>query len=251
MPVLRVDNLSVKTKQATLLEGISCAWESGQLVTVLGPNGAGKSTLLRSVAGLITPTAGSIRFAGQPLPTTAIQKGQMIGWCPAHDEHPFDYRVIDLVLLGRFPWHQGYPQKVDEMAAEDALLRVSLSHKRAALFSSLSSGEKRRVALARSLCGDQAVLLFDEPVANLDISCTLSVLELLRDFAVNLGKLVVVALHDLVLAQRYAHSCLVLHRGKQVIAGLAGQLDPALLSQVFSIGIEQRVGLHWFFSVNN
>jgi iron complex transport system ATP-binding protein len=222
-------------------EPVSVTVGRGRLTVLVGPNGAGKSTLLKALAGVIQPSAGAVMVDGAALPQMPpLERARRLAWSPANATVPFAYTALEVVTLGRFPWHQGAPTGSDADAARAALARVGAEELALRTVTTLSSGERQRVLLARALAGEAPYLLFDEPSANLDVAGTLKFLELARALAAE-GRGVVLVLHDLALAHRYGDHVVCLDRGRVLAAGPASvALAPGVVHEAF--GVDATVG---------
>jgi iron complex transport system ATP-binding protein len=222
---LLINALNIKLKRKTILHDISAVCEPGKITVLLGPNGAGKSTLLRSLAGLITPLSGSITYGGQPVQDiTMKQRACMIGLLSQTAQMHWDIDVRTLVALGRLPyrgWFAGYTV-ADSAAIEKAMQATDVDQFATRRLFSLSGGEQARAMLARVLAGEPKWLLADEPLAHLDLSHQLDVLQIFKDCAQN-GCGIIMVLHDLHQAARIADHIILLSQGRVAAAGTAAQ----------------------------
>ncbi len=214
--------------------------DRGQFVAVIGPNGAGKTTLLRAVAGLL-PYRGSMRLSGQEIKEWKRKDlAARIGFVRPAISIAFDFRVLDLVMLGRSPhkpWLSGFDVS-DRSAAMAALASVDLEGFENRSVHTLSSGERQRVFLAQALAQDPQVLLLDEPTAHLDIHHQFSFLGHVRDF-VQRGGTVLAAFHDLEIAARYGDRVLVLDKGRVAAFGSPQDvLSSELVHSVFHVSAD-------------
>lgn len=200
----------------TVLNEVSCTVKAGELLGVLGANGAGKSTLLQMMAGLLPPAAGRVELEGQPLQHTLFLP-RILAFLDADGTIEWDMPVEAVVALGRKARGSANRQE-DAIAVEQALYAVDGVHLRHRAAASLSTGEKARVLLARTIAQETPVLLLDEPVASLDPSHQLSVMDMLRNRAER-GAAVVAVLHDVTLAARFCHRIILLHQGEIVAEG--------------------------------
>ena len=202
-----------------MLAELSLALEPG-LTALIGPNGAGKTTLLRAVAGL-TQGPGQVRLNGRPLLQDSF------AYLPADRDIVFPLAARDLVTLGL--------PRPDLAAVEAALSRTGTIAFSDRAVTRLFTGERARVLLARALVARPRVLLLDEPTANLDPAHALDMLALLRAEAVA-GTIVLVSLHDLGAATRFADRLLLLDDGHLVADGPpTAVLTPANLAATFGI----------------
>lgn len=238
-----VDKVSIAAGHKTLVEDLSLVLPSASVSVVLGRNGAGKSTLLRALAGVAPLSGGSIHFehldtlrATINLHTiSAAERARYAAWVPTHSAIPFAFKVLDLVILGRFAKHQGRPSRSDRCAAEAALVTVGAAALAQRSIASLSSGELARVAIARGLAAETPVLLLDEPIANLDVGAALALMQTLKTLA-TAGRTIVLSLHDLTAAFRFADYAACLADGQLVAAGPAKTvLSPLVIHQTFQV----------------
>ena len=227
-----------------ILKGVSFGAHPGEIAGIIGPNGAGKSTLLRVLAGLIRPDSGEVHLGETPLRgMNAGERARRIAFMPQHDAmHPFT--ALETVLMGRYA-HLGRFElegREDRRIAREAMTRTDTAQFEGRQLDRLSGGERQRVILARALAQQAGVILLDEPSASLDLRHRLSMMETLRDEAVNRNAAVVVALHDVSLAGRYCDRLTLMSEGVVAAEGKpAGVLTPFNLRMVF--GVETTVQL--------
>jgi iron complex transport system ATP-binding protein len=200
-----------------IVERAGIGLRPGELVALVGPNGAGKTTLVRALAGLI-PAEGRITLDGRPLGAVAPrQRARRIAYLPQGNVFHWPLAVAAVVGLGRYPHSDPFSRASD---ADRAAVRGALASTATGAFATravttLSGGERARVALARALATDAAVLLADEPIVSLDPRHQLMVMGLLRD-AARSGRAVLAVVHDLALAARFADRVVVMDRGRLV-----------------------------------
>lgn len=194
----------------------------GKLTVIVGANACGKSTLLRGLARLLTPTRGAVYLDGKPihqLPTREV--ATVLGVLPQSPIAPDAISVVDLVGRGRYP-HQGWFRRwtpEDDAAVADALAATDTTDLADRPVDELSGGQRQRVWIAMALAQETDVLLLDEPTTFLDINHQVEVLDLLTDLVKQRGRTVVVVLHDLNLACRYADHLVAMKGGKIVAEG--------------------------------
>jgi iron complex transport system ATP-binding protein len=219
---LRADRLVAGYGGAPALHEIDLAIPDGHVTAIVGPNGCGKSTLLRTLARLLKPDAGSVVLDGRDIrarPTREV--AQRIGILPQGPVAPEGLTVEDLVARGRFP-HQGWVRRWsadDDAHVERALAATGTAVLRHRPVDQLSGGQRQRVWIAMTLAQDTATLLLDEPTTFLDLAHQVEVLDLLRDLNRRAGRTIVMVLHDLNDAARYADHVVALRDGVIVAAG--------------------------------
>lgn len=225
---LRVERLVLKTANRLLLDHIDLDLCQGAIHLLLGPNGAGKTLLLRCMAGVLRPSSGQIILHEPKAPVP-------LSWTPLSTALPFDFKVHELVMMGRYPWHQGFPGPNDRIAADHALDRVSMRGFAARIYNSLSRGEQTRVDIARAIAADSRLMLFDEPFANLDIDASLQMMKLFAEL-VQEGRTLILSHHDLYSTRDLASHLVFLKEGRLVAAGPCSQLlTPDMIRQTYRV----------------
>ncbi len=238
MSGLRLDGASVQRGGRPALEAATAAFIPGSLTAVIGPNGAGKSTLLAVAAGLLPPQAGTVTLDGRPLAAIGrralARRRAYLPQSPRADWPISVERVVALGLTPSLPAFGGLPvelaAKVETALADHALL--ALRHRPA---TELSGGELSRTMLARAVVDDPELLLVDEPTAGLDPRHAFDAARRLRERS-RAGRTVVMAIHDLDLALRFADHVVALKAGRVLAAGLLAKvLDETLLQQLYDM----------------
>ncbi|MEP0321624.1 ABC transporter ATP-binding protein [Bauldia litoralis] len=217
-PVLATTGLSVSLGGRAILKDIAMKARQGEFLVVIGPNGAGKTTLLKALAGLLD-ASGEVLLGGRSLALIARrQRALLLGYLPQGHEFHWPLSVLDVVGLGRLPRGAGADlSEEDRNAVARAMEETGVSGFAGRTVTTLSGGERARVALARVLATEADLILADEPTASLDPRYQLVVLDILKRHAARGA--VVAVLHDLGLAARYADRLLILDEGRVVAAG--------------------------------
>lgn len=244
MSLLQASNISLSIDGASILNNVDLELKPGELLGLIGPNGAGKSTLLRSVAGLTHPEIGSVFLDNSNLlEMEPKSRAKMIAYLAQDGPVHWPLIVERLIELGRLPHLDGWqqPSAEDLELINRVMQQTDVEHLRGRIFDTLSGGEAMRVLLARALVTEPTILLADEPVAALDPSHQLKVMQLLRNHCESGGAAIVV-LHDLSLASHFCDRLQLLNNGKTVAAG-----DPAIvlseqnLSEVYGIRLNPEL----------
>jgi len=235
MPIISASHLCVSLSGQPIIQNVDLGIEKGSFTGILGPNGSGKTTLLRALAGLI-PYTGSFSVDNQEVrlwPAKAMAR--RLAFVRQSHSIPFDFKVDELVLLGRSPHKEmlsSYDQ-TDSQLVRNALDLVDMMRFASRSYSSLSGGEQQRVFLAQALVQEADILLLDEPTTYLDVHHQFEFLQHVRSL-VDSGKTVVGAFHDLEMAARFCDNVIVLADGKVDAHGAPGAvLDAELLARVF------------------
>lgn len=236
---LHAERLTLGYGRKLIAEDLSLTIPDGELTVIIGPNGCGKSTLLRSLARLIRPSAGEVRLDGrliQDLPTREVAR--RIGLLPQSAVAPDDILVSDLVARGRHPHRQAFAgwTEADERAVQHALEATNTLALAERAVDSLSGGQRQRVWIALALAQETPLLLLDEPTTWLDITHQIDLLELLEDLNRQQGHTLVMVLHDLNHACRYATHLVAMRDGKVLATGRPREVvTPALIKAVYDL----------------
>lgn len=243
---LQIERLDVRRGPRSLLQVDALGFEPGRVHAVLGPNGAGKSTLLSALAGLDAGSAACVKLQGRRLSdwrADALARARAL--LPQDHAVPPGHTAQDIAALGRYP-HLRRPHPQEDSLPSQALERTGVAALAARRYDSLSGGERARVQLARVLTqlhphphpqdgAGARWLLLDEPTAALDLSHQHQVMRLLRELAAE-GLGVVVVLHDLNLALRYADRVVVVADGRVDSEGpCEAVLQPERIERVWGV----------------
>jgi iron complex transport system ATP-binding protein len=259
-PYLEAQTLSCSygaNSRQSVLQGVNLSLHPGELVGLIGPNGAGKTTLLRALSRLLRPDRGQVLLKGRDIwQLSPRQVARQIGRVPQTANAAWPYPVEQVVQMGRFPHHSWLtPLNGQDAAIVDIVMtRLELQPLRQRTLDTLSGGEQQRVLIARALAQQPAILLLDEPIANLDINHQHQVLGLIQDLAQTSRLAIFMAIHDLELAARYCHRLILLHQGQIWAAGQpADVLKDSHMEAVF--GVESRLYRdplgHWALMVHS
>lgn len=205
-----------------VLNGLSFNVGDGELLAVLGPNGSGKSTLVKLIVGILEPQSGVVSINGRDLASMSRRESaQLIGYVAQDSSMRFPLTAFELVLQGRFAQGRliGFESERDVREAEWAMEVTETSDFAARSLDELSGGERQRVMLARALAVRPKLLVLDEPVANLDISHQVKMLDLVRRLTVETGITAIVVTHEVNLAADFATSALLLKSGEMIATG--------------------------------
>ena len=245
-PLLTVRDLRVAQGERTLAVLPSWSLAPGEIWAVLGINGAGKSTLLRTLAGLHPPAGGEILLTGHPLghfrPRGAAR---LLGYLGPEETPALPFSAWELVLQGRHP-HLAFAHgesPADLLHAARALRRVGLYALRRRPYATLSSGERRRVSFATLLAQNPRVLILDEPTAALDLRHQTRVYRELRALA-DVGRGIVLALHDPTAALRFATHVHLLDQGRVESGPVDTLLEPERLALLYGTPLARASGPH-------
>lgn len=242
--LLEID-LHINAKK--ILSAIDCRLEKNKFTAILGANGAGKSTLIKLISKEIEASNGNIKWKGAPLEKYhAADLAKERAVLTQKINMNYSFPVEEVLMMGRYPHFENYPQKKDKAAAEESLEAVQMADFKKRDFHSLSGGEQQRVQLARVLAQlwqeeneskSEKMLLLDEPLNNLDIKHQHEILKLSAAFA-HKGNVVAAVLHDVNLAAMYADEIILLKKGKIIAKGSPSEvLNAEKLSECYEMPV--------------
>jgi len=234
-----VDHLRTGYGKNTIIDDLSLDLAAGKMIAIVGPNASGKSTLFRSLARLMKSSAGTIRLDGRKIGDGSHKSlARRMALLSQGRVPPSGFTVEDLVASGRIP-HQGIFRQwraEDEAVIDDALDRCNLQELRHRDVETLSGGQRQRAWFGMSLAQDTPVLLLDEPTSFLDLAAQVELLDLARQLNREKGHSVLMILHDLNMAARYADIIVAMKDGAVVAHGApVDVLTGDLLRDVFDI----------------
>ncbi|ABG99015.1 Fe(3+) enterobactin transport ATP-binding protein [Rhodococcus jostii RHA1] len=240
---LIAENLSLGYGDRVIVDNLDLEVRTGVITTVIGPNGCGKSTLLRALGRLLKPRNGSVLLDGKAIGSMRTKDvARTLGMLPQAPLAPEGLTVADLVARGRHP-HQSWLRQWssdDEGEVAEALALTGVSDLADRPVDQLSGGQRQRAWISMALAQGTDILLLDEPTTYLDLAHSIEVLDLVDRMHEELGRTVVMVLHDLNLAIRYSDQLIVMRDGTIVAAGAPKDIiSTELLLEVF--GLEAAV----------
>lgn len=240
---LTASGLSAGYGEDEILHGLDLAVPPGKITVIVGANACGKSTLLRAMSRLLAPRQGQVLLDGKSIHHTPPRElARTLGLLPQSPIAPEGITVADLVSRGRHPHQSLFSRwtRADDEAVDAALNATKTSDLAERPVDELSGGQRQRVWIAMALAQQTEILLLDEPTTFLDISHQVEVLDLLTDLNHARGTTVVMVLHDLNLAARYADHLVAMTGGRVHASGTPeAVLTEDNVRQVF--GLESRM----------
>lgn len=243
--MIEVDRLTKRYGVATILRDVTVTIPEGGVTALVGPNGAGKSTLL-SIIGRLTPAdGGAIRVDGMDVTRTPSRVlARHLAILRQDNAILARISVRDLIGFGRFPHNGGVPGPEDRDRIEAAMEEMSLRPLADRFLDELSGGQRQRAFIAMTLCQDTRYLLLDEPLNSLDLQHAVAIMRRLRHIARDLGRTVLVVLHDLHFAAAFSDRIIALKAGQLVFNGpTADMMHTGILSDIYGTPIRvEEVG---------
>jgi phosphonate transport system ATP-binding protein len=247
--MIEVKNLSKQFKDGTkALSDVSVSIPDGDFIAVIGLSGAGKSTFLRCLNRLVDPSEGQIIVNGSDVANLrggALQRyRRTVGFIFQQFNLVKRLSVIDNVLSGRLGYHPtwrgmlGLYTEQDKKIARSYIQNVGLSEKEHTRVDSLSGGQQQRVAIARAMTQEPQLILADEPMASLDPRLSDVILGILKNYNETKGVTILVNIHVIELAKRYAKRVIAFNKGRLVFDGPIEKLDAGLEEDIYTGNLE-------------
>lgn len=238
-PILKGQSLTIGYQQKEIISNLDVSFLEGKTSIIIGPNGCGKSTLLKGLARILGTNDGKVFLYSKEMQAMSTREiAQQLAFLPQGVETPSDTTVQEVVELGRYP-HQGILRQFtgeDEQIVAEVLKQTNLSELALESVDALSGGQKQRVWLAMALAQKTPIILLDEPTTYLDMGHQLEILNLLNRLQKELHLTIVMVLHDLNLAARFADTMLAMKDGQLLQQGSVEEvMTPGLLKTLFGI----------------
>lgn len=237
--MIEVAHLFKSYGSVRVLDDVSLSLPAGGVTALIGPNGAGKSTLLSIVARLLEPDRGTVHVDGLDVfATPGAVLARRLAILKQHTQITPRLTVAELVAFGRFPYSRGRLTREDAERVADAIAYVDLTAVQDRVIDVLSGGQRQRAFIAMVLAQDPTCLLLDEPLNNLDMKHAAAIMRLLRRAADDLGKTVVVVIHDINFASCHADRIVAMKEGRLILNDTpAAVMRPDVLRDVYDMDI--------------
>ncbi len=220
--ILEVSDLHFSYGSNPILKGIDLQLDEAEIACVVGPNGSGKSTLVKCINSLLRPKRGRVFVDGTRISSlSTMEIARNIGYVAQSSNMLYSATVFDTVMMGRRPHASAGTRERDIEIVMDILFQLDLGSIALREFNQLSGGQQQRVLIARAIAQTPRVLLLDEPTSALDIAHQLEVMEILHELIHAQQMAVLMVVHDLNLASRFADKIIMLSDGQIHSSGAA------------------------------
>ncbi len=235
--MVEVNSVSKLYGLKAVVDDVSVNIQKGKITSFIGPNGAGKSTLLSIISRLISADTGEVLIDGQKINETKSRDlAQKIAILKQSNQLSLRLSIRDLVAFGRFPYSQGKLTKEDHKHIEEAIRYMELEDLQNNYLDQLSGGQRQRAFIAMTLAQDTEYILLDEPLNNLDMKHSVQIMKVLRRLADELGKTVLIVIHDINFASVYSDYIVALKDGKIEAQGTVNEIITSLtLKQIYGM----------------
>lgn len=242
---IAADKLTLSYGDSIIINELDIEIPKGEITVFIGGNGCGKSTLLRSIARLLKPQTGSILLEGEAISKMSTKEvARKMAILPQSPTAPEGLTVLQLVKQGRYPYQSWLKQwsEEDEEKVTNALVATGIDHLKDRPVDSLSGGQRQRAWIAMTLAQDTDIILLDEPTTYLDMTHQIEILDLLYELNEKEGRTILMVLHDLNLACRYAHNIVAIKDQKIFAQGKPEVvINCGLVKNVFGMNCEVTI----------
>lgn len=240
--MIEIGHVSKRYDDNLIIDDLSLTIPKGGIVSIIGPNGAGKSTLLTMISRLLPIDAGTITVDGIDV-TKAKGADFAKRLSILRQENSLTARITveELVGFGRYPYSHGRLTRADKNYIDNAIDYLGLAPYRTRFLDELSGGQRQRAFVAMVICQDTEYILLDEPLNNLDMRHAVSMMKRLRRAADELGKTILLVMHDINFASCYSNLIIALKKGKLIYSGAPDQLmQKDILAKIYDMDINVK-----------
>ena len=237
--MVEVQNVTKRYGDRAVVDAVSVNIPRGKITSLIGPNGAGKSTLLSMISRLVPKDEGEIRIDGRELGSVKNNElAKKLSILKQSNHLQIRLKVRELVSFGRFPYSRGRLTKEDWMHVERAIEYMELEDLQDRFLDQLSGGQRQRAFIAMVLAQNTDYILLDEPLNNLDMKHSVQIMKTLRKMVDDLGKTIVLVLHDINFASCYSDYIIAMKGGKVLREGpTCDIIRPDVLRDLFDMDI--------------
>ncbi|KAB2328480.1 ATP-binding cassette domain-containing protein [Cytobacillus depressus] len=223
--MIQVRALSKFYGKKSVVENVTVEIHPGQITSFIGPNGAGKSTLLSMVSRLIEADTGEVLIENkQAKKMKSNDFSKRVSILKQSNYMNVRLTIRELVSFGRFPYTKGHLNEADEKMVDQAIEYMGLTDMQHSFLDELSGGQRQRAFIAMVIAQDTDYILLDEPLNNLDMKHSVQIMKILRRLVDELGKTVVIVLHDINFASVYSDRIVALKNGRVVKNGPTNEI---------------------------
>jgi iron complex transport system ATP-binding protein len=237
--MIKAKDLKLCYDEKIILDNINLDIEKGKITALIGSNGCGKSTLIKAIARILAPKSGTISMEDRDIlkmPSKEVAK--LLAMLPQSSNALEDITIYDLVKQGRYPYHTllSFWSKRDEDIVLESIKKVGLIDEKDRTLNNLSGGQRQRAWIALALAQDTDIILLDEPTNHLDIKYQLEILNILKDLNEKENRTIVMVIHDINHALKYADNIVAIKDGNILTQGSKDEvINEELIKNVFDV----------------
>lgn len=235
--MIKLSNITKFYEKKEVIKNLSLTIETGKITALVGENGAGKSTVLSMIARFMKASQGEIILDGKAITSIKdLEMAKKMAVLKQMNTTNVKLTIRELVELGRFPHSKGRLKKEDHEKVDEALEYLTLHNIQHQCLNEVSGGQRQRAFIAMVVAQDTDYILLDEPLNNLDMRNSVNIMKILRKLVDELGKTIVMVIHDINFASAYSDNMVALKDGQLIHAGTVDELmTDSCLKQIFGM----------------
>jgi len=222
------------------LKGVGCSFETGKLTGILGPNGSGKTTLIKIAASILRQDSGEVIIDGEDASALGLARtSQLVSYVPQKIGFFPDLTVTEAVVTGRKPYMRWAPSRADKKRVAEIISLLDLQDIKDKNINEISGGEFQKTLIAQALVKEPRIILFDEPLNNLDIKNQIKIMSVIKEITAGMRLASAIVIHDINMAARYCDRFVFMKDGEVANSGDSGCIDADTIASVF--GVRARI----------
>lgn len=238
--MIELINCKIGYPNKVIFEELNLKIEMNVITAILGTNGSGKTTLVSTMLGVQKLLSGQIKIMGKDLKNLSIKElARYISVVPQLQKSMFDFKVFDIVLMGRNPHLSLSPSKEDINKTKETLKKVGIEHLTEKSYKQISGGERQMVNIARAVNQDTQIIVMDEPTSYLDLKNQSKVMNLVKNLNEKENKTIIMVLHDPSHAMMFSHNCIFVDNGKVICGESDNLILPKYIKQIYGVNSEK------------
>lgn len=237
---MNITNLTKRYNQQLVVDSVDFEIPKGRVLSLIGPNGAGKSTVMGMISRLVAKDSGLIQFDGKDISQWKSRDlSRHLAILTQHNNIQMKLTVRELVAFGRFPWSGGRLTRQDHKIIDNAIAYMELGQLQDQFIDELSGGQRQRAYIAMVIAQDTGYVLLDEPTNNLDIYHASAMMRTVRRLCDDLGKTIVMVLHEINYAAFYSDYICAFVEGKVQAFGTVHEvMTQERLRKIYNVDFE-------------
>lgn len=240
--MIELKNCKIGYSDKVIFENLNLKIEMNVITAILGTNGCGKTTLVSTILGTQKLLAGKIDILNNDLKKLSTKElAKLIAVVPQLQKPMFDYKVFDIVLMGRNPHLSLTPSKEDIKKTEETIKKVGIEHLSQKSYKQISGGERQMVNITRAINQDTPIIVMDEPTSYLDLQNQAKVMNLVKTLNERENKTIVMVLHDPSQAMMFSQNCIFVENGEAISGKSEDLINPEIINRIYNINSQKIV----------
>lgn len=238
--MIELKNCKIGYSDKVILENLNLNIEMNKITAILGVNGSGKTTLVSTILGVQKLLDGNIKILDKDIKSINRKElAKLISVVPQLQKPMFDFKVFDIVLMGRNPHLVSSPSKEDIRKTKEALKKVGIEHLAQKSYKLISGGERQMVNITRAINQDTPIIVMDEPTSYLDLQNQSKVMNLVKSLNEKDNKTIIMVLHDPSHAMMFSHNCVFVENGEVLYGDSKDLIIPEHIKRIYKVNSQK------------